>query len=97
MNNKTFYIYIMTNKKNGTLYIGVTNNLFRRICEHKNKLFDGFTKKYNLDKLVYYEVYDDINIAITREKQLKAGSRIRKIQLINNFNRDWKDLYFELF
>ncbi len=68
--NKQFYVYIMTNKNNAVLYTGVTNDLKRRVYEHKNKLLDGFTKKYNVDKLVFYEVYDDIKNAITREKQI---------------------------
>ncbi|MDD4092626.1 MAG: GIY-YIG nuclease family protein [Smithellaceae bacterium] len=73
--NKQFYVYIMTNKNNAVLYTGVTNDLKRRVYEHKNKLLDGFTKKYNVDKLVFYEVYDDIKNAIAREKQIKGGSR----------------------
>ncbi len=91
--NKNYYIYIMTNKMNGTLYVGVTSNLLRRVYEHKNKIFEGFTKKYDLDKLVYYEVFDNINYAIAREKQLKAGSRMKKLKLINDFNKNWVDLY----
>ena len=91
--SKNYYIYILTNKENGTLYTGVTNNLQRRIYEHKNKLVDGFTKKYSLDKLVYYEVCESIENAILREKQLKGGSRKKKLDLINNFNKKWQDLY----
>ena len=83
----------MTNTENGTLYTGVTNDLVRRVYEHKNKLIDGFTKKYDLTKLVYYEIYDDIETAIIREKQLKGGSRKRKLDLINKFNKQWEDLY----
>ncbi len=83
----------MTNIENGTLYTGVTNDLIRRTYEHKNKLIDGFTKKYELDKLVYYEIFDDIEAAIIREKQLKGGSRKRKLDLINKFNKQWVDLY----
>jgi putative endonuclease len=83
----------MTNKINTTLYTGVTNNLSRRVFEHKNKLVEGFTKKYNLDKLVYYELYTDIYEAIGREKQIKSGSRAKKIKLIKAMNPKWKDLY----
>ncbi len=85
-------IYIMTNYNKTTLYIGVTNNLVRRVYEHKHKLVDGFTKRYNLIILVYYEVFDNIENAIIREKQLKAGSRQKKIDLINSLNPSWNDL-----
>ena len=91
--SKIYYIYILTNKENGTLYTGITNDLLRRVYEHKNKLIDGFTKKYSLDKLVYYEQYSSPSDAILREKQIKAGSRKKKLDLINNFNNSWKDLY----
>ena len=91
------YIYILSNKKEGSLYIGVTSNLQKRIWEHKNKVVKGFAEKYNLDKLVYYEVFDDIENAILREKQLKGLLRIKKINLINAFNPDWVDLYNQLF
>jgi len=74
----------------------VTNDLFRRIYEHKEKIIKGFTQKYNLSKLIYYEVYDDIELALNREKQIKAGSRKKKIELIKNLNPDFKDLYFDL-
>lgn len=90
---KHYYIYIMTNFENGTLYTGVTNNLVRRVYEHRNKLVDGFTTKYDLKKLVYYEVSDTIDVAILREKQIKAGSRKKKLDLINKFNKKWDDLY----
>ena len=93
---KQYYVYIMTNRKNTVLYIGVTNDLIRRIYEHKEKLVDGFAKKYNVTKLVYYEVFEDIENAISREKQLKAGSRQKKIDLINRMNRGWRELYDEL-
>jgi len=93
---KKGYIYIMTNKPNGTLYIGVTNDLVRRVYEHKNSLVDGFTKRYKLKSLVYYEVFDFIENAIEREKQLKAGSRTKKIFLIESINPTWKDLYDEI-
>ena len=78
------------------LYVGVTNDLIRRVYEHKEKLADGFTRKYNITKLVYYEVFEDIENAILREKQIKAGSRQKKTQLINSINREWYDLYDEL-
>ena len=87
------YIYILSNKINSTLYIGVTGNLVKRIFEHKQKLADGFTKKYNMDKLVYFEQHESINDAITREKQLKGGSRKKKIELIEKLNPEWNDLY----
>lgn len=89
-------VYILTNKSNNVLYVGVTNNILRRVYEHKEKLEDGFTAQYNLNKLVYYEFYDDMVNAIIREKQLKGGSRIKKMELINKFNPDWKDLYSSL-
>jgi putative endonuclease len=86
----------MTNSRNTVLYVGVTNDLIKRIYEHKAKLVDGFTKKYNIVKLVYYEVFEDIENAILREKQIKAGSRHKKIQLIASTNGEWRDLYDEL-
>ncbi len=82
----------MTNKLDTVLYTGVTSNLEKRVYEHKLKLIEGFTKKYNVDKLVYYEIFDDINDAIEREKQIKSGSRQKKINLISNMNPSWKDL-----
>ena len=93
---KTYYVYILTNKVNTVLYTGVTSDLQRRAYEHKHKLVDGFTKKYKVDKLVYFEVGNDIYTAITREKQIKAGSRQRKIDLINASNKEWRDLYYDL-
>jgi putative endonuclease len=83
----------MTNKYNTVLYTGITSNLKRRIYEHKEKLVAGFTKKYNITKLLYYEVFDDPENAISREKQIKAGSRQKKIQLTNTMNKEWRDLY----
>lgn len=83
----------MTNKTNSVLYTGVTNDLVRRVYEHKNKLVDGFTKKYNVDKLVFYEVCEDATSAIAREKQIKGGSRSKKIKLIGDMNGNWNDLY----
>ncbi len=91
--DRHYYVYIMTNKKNTVLYTGVTNNLRRRVYEHKEKLIKGFTKKYNITKLVYCEVFDRIGDAIIREKQIKGGSRQKKIDLINSINKDWQDLY----
>ena len=90
------YVYIMFNCRNGTLYTGVTNNLVRRVWEHKNKMVDGFTKKYSIDKLGYYEIYTDIADAIQREKQIKGGSRKAKLNLIETMNPNWNDLYDEL-
>ena len=91
--NKQYYVYFMTNKNNTVIYTGVTSDLKKRVYEHKAKLVKGFTKRYNLDKLVQYEVFDDPYNAISREKQIKGGSRQRKIDLINNMNKEWKDLY----
>lgn len=87
------FVYILSNKRNGTLYIGVTNNLIRRVYEHRNSLLEGFTKKYNIHALVYYEIYSSIIEAIQREKQLKKFSREKKIQLIEKENEEWNDLY----
>jgi len=86
----------MTNQNSSTLYIGVTSNLIKRINEHKNKLTKGFTTRYNLNKLVYYEQFEDIEEAIKREKQLKGGSRAKKIALIKTKNPMYKDLYYEI-
>ena len=87
----------MTNKNNAVLYTGVTNNLFKRVSEHKNKLLPGFTSNYNVTKLVYYEEYETMPEAIASEKQIKGGSRQKKIDLINSKNPEWKDLYEEFF
>lgn len=89
---KSYYIYILASKKNGTLYIGVTNNLARRIYEHKNFLVPGFTSRYYIDKLVYFEEYSDAYQAIAREKQLKGWNRAKKISLIISVNLEWQDL-----
>jgi putative endonuclease len=94
--DRRFCIYIMTNNGNTVLYTVVTNDLKRRVYEHKEKLVEAFTKKYNISKLVYYEIYDDIENAILREKQIEGGSRQKKVELINSINRDWRDLYEEL-
>ncbi|WP_411767089.1 GIY-YIG nuclease family protein [Winogradskyella sp. A3E31] len=87
-----YYLYIITNKKNGVVYIGVTNDLERRMFEHKNKLVKGFSSKYNLDKLMYFETFQYINDAITREKNMKKWKRDWKIRLIEEDNHDWSDL-----
>ncbi|MBM3256672.1 MAG: GIY-YIG nuclease family protein [Candidatus Moranbacteria bacterium] len=92
MGKYIYYIYILASKKNGTLYIGVTNNLERRMYEHKNEVIKGFTKKYDVKNLVYYEETDDVSIAITREKQLKKWNREWKLKLIEKENPGWKDL-----
>jgi putative endonuclease len=84
----------MTNKNNTVLYTGITNDLQRRVYEHKNKIIKGFTSKYNIDKLVYYEVTNDINSGIKREKQIKAGSRKKKVELIEKENKNWDDISF---
>jgi len=91
-----YSVYIMTNKWNKVLYTGVTNDLKRRVYEHKNKLIQGFTERYNIDKLVYYETAESIESAIMREKQIKGGSRNAKIQLVNTVNNKWCDLYDKL-
>ena len=93
---RVYYVYIMTNFQNTALYTGVTNNLKRRVYEHKHGIGGVFTKSYNVNKLVYYEVCEDIRSAIGREKQIKGGSRQKKINLVNNLNPDWRDLYDEI-
>ncbi len=89
---KNYYVYFLTNWNNRVIYTGVTNDLNRRIYEHKNKLIDGFSKKYNLTKLVYIEETDDIKAAITREKEIKKWRREKKDKLVNQINPNWKDL-----
>jgi putative endonuclease len=91
-----YYVYILANKKNGTLYIGVTNDLVKRVFEHKNDLVEGFTKKYGVHQLVYFEQTSDITSAITREKQIKKWRRQWKIELIEEKNPEWKDLFLDL-
>ena len=92
MNEKLFCVYILSNSNNKVLYTGVTSNLPKRVYEHKEHLVDGFTKKYNVDKLVYYETSPGAEGAILREKQIKAGSRAKKIALVEKQNPDWRDL-----
>ena len=91
-----YHVYIMTNRRDGTLYIGVTNSLARRVYEHREKQADGFTRKYNLTQLVYYETYTSVQEAIQREKNMKEWKRAWKIELIENMNPDWRDLYDDL-
>jgi len=91
-----YYVYIMASKKNGTLYIGVTSDLLRRAYEHRNDLINGFSKKYGVHRLVYYEQLEDINSAIKREKNLKKWNRKWKINLIEKLNPNWDDLYNDL-
>jgi putative endonuclease len=93
---KYYYVYILASKKYGVLYIGVTNDLIRRVYEHKNDLVKGFTQKYKVHHLVYYELHNDVREAITREKQMKKWRRKWKIELIEELNPGWKDLYDEL-
>lgn len=96
MRDHNYFIYIITNKNNTVLYTGVTNNLERRVLEHKHKMNKGsFSARYNVEKLVYYERYSHIEEAIAREKQIKAGSRQKKINLIDSINPEWKDLFEE--
>ena len=86
-------IYILASRRNGTLYVGVTSNLVKRVWEHKSDLVDGFTRRYGTHMLVYYETLDTMDAAIMREKQIKAGSRVKKLRLIESMNTGWNDLY----
>ena len=96
MLNKNYYVYILTNWNNTVMYVGVTNELVRRVYEHKNKIYEGFTKKYNLNKLVYFELFFDINEAIKREKEIKKWRREKKNTLVESTNPEWSDLSLEL-
>jgi putative endonuclease len=96
MKLRYYYVYILTNTERGVLYIGVTNNLIRRIIEHKSGTFDGFTKKYNLKKLVYFQQTEDVQSALSREKQLKGWHRDWKINLIESCNKKWEDLFSQI-
>ncbi|MBK8552573.1 MAG: GIY-YIG nuclease family protein [Ignavibacteria bacterium] len=91
-----YYVYLIASGKNGTLYVGMTNNLIRRSVEHKKGLVNGFTRKYKVDKLVYYEETKYVNNAIMREKQVKGWNRKKKIDLIVSMNPEWKDLFYEI-
>ena len=97
MDENQFYVYILTNKHNSVLYTGITNNLQRRMMEHKSGNGGWFTNRYKANKLVYFDCGDDVNSAIWREKQIKSGSRRKKINLINSINPEWKDLWDEFF
>ena len=94
--SRTYYTYILASKRNGTFYTGVTNDISRRVYEHKNGLADGFTKKYGITMLVYYETYQDVGDAIRKEKLIKKWKRSIKLNAIERINPDWKDLYYEL-
>ena len=94
--NKNFCVYILASKRNGTLYIGVTSNLIKRIWQHREGVADGFTKKYNVKRLVYYEQHDTAESAIHREKRLKEWKRQWKVELIKKFNPKWDDLYVNI-
>ncbi len=96
MTDQKGYVYILFNKRNGTLYTGVTSDLVKRVWQHKEKLDEGFTKKYSVDKLGYFEVFESVLAAIEREKQIKGGSRKDKLALIEQNNPDWRDLYYEI-
>ena len=89
---KNYYVYILTNRNNKVIYTGITNNLQRRIYEHKQKLIDGFSKKYNLNKLVYFQEFSNVSDAISAEKKIKGWLRIKKIRLIESINPEWEDL-----
>jgi len=90
--DKHYYVYILTNKNNNVLYTGITNNIYIRLSQHKQKLVKGFTTKYNCNKLVYYEYFNDVKLAISREKEIKKWRREKKVNLINILNPEWRDL-----
>ncbi|PJA87032.1 MAG: hypothetical protein CO141_01605 [Candidatus Moranbacteria bacterium CG_4_9_14_3_um_filter_42_9] len=93
---KNYYVYILASQRNGTLYIGVTSDLIKRVQQHQSNIADGFTKKYNIHTLVYYEQTEDISAALAREKALKKWNRDWKLKLIERDNPNWKDLYFDI-
>ena len=94
--SRYYFVYLLSNSHNTTLYVGVTNDLKRRVWQHREKLLDGFSKRYNLNKLVHYEVFEDPEEAIKREKQIKSWNRISKLKLVRTSNRKWLDLYGKL-
>ncbi len=96
MSDKSYFVYILASKRNGTLYVGITGDLIRRVDQHKNKIADGFTKKYGVDKLVWYEETSEVESAIMKEKQLKKWNRDWKLRLIEEFNPNWEDLFYKL-
>jgi len=96
MGERVYYIYIMTNLHNTTLYTGITNDLFRRVQEHKQGIGGKFSRAYKIKKLVYFEVYSDVRAAIAREKQIKGGSRMKKLILIESLNPEWRDLALDM-
>ncbi len=96
MSEKKFYVYIMAKGRNSTFYVGMTSNLQKRVWEHKNDVANGFTKKYEIKNLVYYEIFDDPENAIKREKRLKKWTRTWKMKTIEELNPDWKDLYDDI-
>ena len=96
MRPRQYYVYILTNRRDGVMYTGMTNDLKRRVFEHKRQEGGGFAKRYNIDRLVYFEVFSDPQSAIVREKQIKAGPRWRKVELVQGVNPQWQDLYNEL-
>ena len=96
MMEKQFYVYILASKRNGTLYLGVTSDIVKRVWQHKNGLAEGFTRKYGVKDLVYYEIHEDAENAIKREKQLKKWRRSWKLELIEEKNSEWRDLYVDI-
>jgi putative endonuclease len=96
MLTRQYYVYFLASRNNQVIYVGVTNDLKRRIYEHKSGVIDGFTKRYSVHKLVYYEIFEEIEIAILREKQIKGGSRKKKTELIGRINPEWMDLWDQL-
>ena len=93
---KQFYVYILASRRNGTIYVGMTSALMQRVWQHKNNLVEGFTSKYKVDQLVYYEMIEDPNVAVQRERQLKKWNRKWKLQLIEKMNPTWRDLYDDI-